>query len=101
MKEGKTEERMCCEQQSVSRKEGPSGPVALYPEYDAEVAEVRRMKEECDRLAHEMLGQIDALLMKIDGILSRDHELQQIGCTQNLSIEDLEFLMHGNTKLEP
>ena len=58
------------------------------------------MKEECDRMAHDMLEQIDTLLTKIDGILSRDRELSQIAYTRNLSAEDREFLMHGNSKLE-
>ncbi len=69
--------------------------------YDEEAAEVLRLKAECDRMAHEMLEQIDVLLMKVDNILSRDRELYQIGCGKNLTIEDQEFLMHGNTKLEP
>lgn len=69
--------------------------------YDEEAAEVRRMKEECDRMAHEMLEQIDALLVRIDGILSRDCELYGIGCGKDLTLEEQEFLMHGNQRLEP
>lgn len=72
----------------------------FYPDYDAEAEEVRRMKEECDRMAHDMLEQIDTLLTKIDGILSRDRELSQIAYTRNLSAEDRKFLIQGNTKLE-
>ena len=71
-----------------------------YPDYDAEAEEVRQMKEECDRMAHDLLEQIDALLMKIEGILSRDCELNQIVNTQNLSAEDRDFLIHGNSMLE-
>ena len=69
--------------------------------YDEEAAEIRRMKEECDRMAHEMLEQIDALLVRIDGILSRDRELYEIGCGKNLTLEEQAFLMHGNQRLEP
>lgn len=69
--------------------------------YDEEAAEIRRMKEECDRMAHEMLEQIDALLVRIDGILNRDRELYGIGCGKNLTLEEQEFLMHGNQRLEP
>lgn len=72
----------------------------FYPDYDAEAEEVRQMKEECDRMAHDMLEQIDTLLMKIEGILRRDRELFQIGCAKNLSVDEREFLMHGNSKLE-
>lgn len=68
--------------------------------YDEESAEVLRMKNECDRMAHELIEQIDVLLARIDYILSRDRELYQIGCGRDLSIEDREFLMHGNQKLE-
>lgn len=71
-----------------------------YPDYDEEAAEVLRMKNECDRMAHELIEQIDVLLARIDYILSRDRELYQIGCGRDLSIEDREFLMHGNQKLE-
>lgn len=59
-----------------------------------------RMKNECDRMAHELIEQIDVLLARIDYILSRDRELYQIDYGKNLSIEDREFLMHGNQKLE-
>ena len=69
--------------------------------YDEEAAEVRRMKEECDRMAHEMLEQIDALLVRIDGILNRDRELYGIDCGKDLTLEEQEFLMHGNQRLEP
>lgn len=69
--------------------------------YDEEAAEIRRIKEECDRMAHETLEQIDALLVRIDGILSRDRELYGIGCRKNLTLEEQEFLMHGNQRLEP
>ena len=58
------------------------------------------MKNECDRMAHELIEQIDVLLARIDYILSRDRELYQIGYGKDLSIEDREFLMHGNQKLE-
>lgn len=75
-------------------------PKDYYPDFDAEAAEVRRMKEECDRMAHDMLEQIDMLLIKIDGILARDRELYQIGCMKNLSLDEREFLIHGNSKLE-
>ncbi len=76
------------------------GTKDFHPDYDAEAEEVRRMKEECDRMAHDMLEQIDTLLTKIDGILSRDRELSQIAYTRNLSAEDRKFLIQGNTKLE-
>lgn len=76
------------------------GTKDFYPDYNAEAEEVRRMKEECDRMAHDILEQIDTLLIKIDGILSRDRELSQIVYTRNLSAEDRDFLMHGNGKLE-
>lgn len=72
-----------------------------HPDYDEEVAEVLRMKNECDRMAHELIEQIDALLVRIDGILSRDRELYGIGCGKNLTLEEQEFLMHGNQRLEP
>lgn len=84
----------------ASGKERPDRLEALYPDCDAEAAEVRRMKEECDRMAHDMLEQIDALLMRIDSILSRDDELYRIAYARSLSAEDLDFLMHGNSKLE-
>ena len=71
-----------------------------YPDYDKEAAEVLRMKNECDRMAHELIEQIDVLLARIDDILSRDRELHQIGYGKDLSIEDREFLMHRNQKLE-
>lgn len=71
-----------------------------YPDYDEESAEVLRMKNECDRMAHELIEQIDVLLARIDYILSRDRELYQIGCGKDFSIEDREFLMHGNQKFE-
>ena len=67
---------------------------------DQEVAEVLLMKNKCDRMAHELIEQIDVLLARIDYILSRDRELYQIGYGKDLSIEDCEFLMHGNQKLE-
>lgn len=72
----------------------------FYPDYDAEAEEVRRMKEECDRMAHDMLEQIDTLLMKIESILSRDRELSQIAYTRSLPADEREFLIRGNTKLE-
>ena len=78
-------------------------PVSLpndQPNYDVESAEVLRMKDECNRMAHELIEQIDVLLARIDYILSRDQELYQIGYGKDLSIEDREFLMHGNQKLE-
>lgn len=71
-----------------------------YPDYDEEAAEVLRMKNECNRMAHELIEQIDVLLAKINYILSRDRELYQIGYGKDLSIEDREFLMHGNQKIE-
>lgn len=76
------------------------GTNEFYPDYDAEAEEVRRMKEEFDRMAHDMLEQIDTLLLRIEGILRRDRELFQIGCAKNLSLEEREFLMHGNSKFE-
>ena len=69
--------------------------------YDEEAEEIRRMKEECDRMAHEMLEQIDALLVRIDGILSKDRELYGIGCGKDLTLEEQAFLMHGNQRLAP
>lgn len=71
-----------------------------YPDYDEEAAEVLRMKNEYDRMAHELIEQIDVLLARIDYILIRDRELYQIGCGRDLSIDDREFLMHGNPKIE-
>lgn len=44
----------------------------FYIDYDAEAAEVRRMKEECDSMSKEMLEKIDVLLTKIDSILKTD-----------------------------
>ena len=67
------------------------GTKDVYPDYDAEAEEVCRMKEECDRMAKEIIGQIDALLVKIDGILSRDREINQIVYTRILSAEDRVF----------
>lgn len=96
----KSVESMYCEHQSPTHKASPAGSECLYLNYDAEAEEVRRMKEECDRMAYDMLEQIDALLTKIDGILSRDRELSQIVYTRNLSAEDRDFLIHGNSKLE-
>lgn len=78
----------------------PGSWLTHHPDYDEEVAEVLRMKNECDRMAHELIEQIDVLLARIDYILSRDRELYQIGYGKDLSIEDREFLMHGNQKLE-
>lgn len=73
MKENaKSVESTCCEQQSPSHKENPDGSEELYPDYDAEAAEIHRMKEECDQMIHEMLDQIDMLLAKIDSILGRE-----------------------------
>lgn len=40
------------------------------PNFDEEAAEILRLKEACNRMAHEMLAQIDALLEKIDSILA-------------------------------
>lgn len=99
-KAAKSVESTYCEHQSPAHKASPDSSEWLYPDYDAEAEEVRRMKEECDRMAHDMLEQIDTLLTKIDGILSRDRDLSQIAYTRNLSAEDREFLMHGNSKLE-
>lgn len=96
----KSAESMCCEHQSPTHKTHSDCSEWLYPDYDAEAEEVRRMKEECDRMAHDMFAQIDTLLMKIEGILRRDRELYQIGCAKNMSLEEREFLMHGNSKLE-
>ena len=78
----------------------PGSRPTHQPDYDEEAAEVLRMKNECDRMAHELIEQIDVLLARIDYILSRDRELYQIGYGKDLSIEDREFLMHGNQKLE-
>ena len=78
----------------------PGSRATHHPDYDEEAAEVLRMKNECDRMAHELIEQIDVLLARIDYILSRDRELYQIGYGKDLSIEDREFLMHGNQKLE-
>lgn len=99
-KAAKSVESMCCENQSPAHKASPDSSEWLYPDYDAEAEEIRQMKEEFDRMAHDMLEQIDTLLTKIDGILSRDRDLSQIAYTRNLSAEDREFLMHGNSKLE-
>lgn len=67
MKEdGKSKEKI------VSRKESPDGSEGLYPDFDAEAAEARRMKEECDSMSKEMLEKIDVLLTKIDSILKAD-----------------------------
>lgn len=68
--------------------------------YDEETAEIRRLKAECDRMAHELIEQIDALLVRIDAILNRDRELYGIGCGKDLTLEEQEFLIHGNQKLE-
>lgn len=78
----------------------PGSRPTNQPDYDEEAAEVLRMKNECNRMAHELIEQIDVLLARIDYILSRDRELYQIGYEKDLSIEDREFLMHGNQKLE-
>lgn len=78
----------------------PGSRPANQPDYDEEAAEVLRMKNECNRIAHELIEQIDVLLARIDYILSRDRELYQIGYVKDLTIEDREFLMHGSQKLE-
>ena len=78
---------------TINCTEGP-------PDYDTEAAEVLLMKNKCDRMAHELIEQIDVLLARIDYILSRDRELHHIGYGKDLSIEDREFLMHGNQELE-
>ena len=73
MKENaKSVESTCCEQQSPSHKENLDGSEGLHPDYDAETAEIYRMKEECDHMIREMFDQIDVLLAKIDSILGRE-----------------------------
>ena len=67
---------------------------------DEENKEILQMKEECDRMAHEILEQIDALLMKIDYILSREKALYGVGCGKDRSLDELEVLTHGTQKLE-
>lgn len=78
----------------------PCSQPTNQPNYDEEVAEVLWMKNECNRMAHELIEQIDALLARIDYILSRNQNLCQNGYGKNLSIEDREFLMRGNQKFE-
>lgn len=45
----------------------------FYPDYDAEVAEVRRMKDECDHMSKEMLEKIDVLLARINSAMKIDN----------------------------
>lgn len=73
MKENtKSVESTGCGQQSPSHKENPDDSEELYPDYDAETAEIHRMKEACDHMIRKMLDQIDVLLAKIDSILGRE-----------------------------
>ena len=69
--------------------------------YDEEAAEILRLKEECDQIIHDAFTQIDALLLKIDNVLSRERELCGVECGENLTMDELEVLMHGTQKLEP
>lgn len=71
-KAAKSVESMCCEHQSPTHKASSDSSESLYPDYDAEAEEVRRLKEECDQMIHDMLDQIDVLLAKIDSILERE-----------------------------
>ena len=43
--------------------------------YDAEAAEVARMKEECLEMIHDAFEKIDVMLSKIDSILAREEAL--------------------------
>ena len=77
------------------------GPAFYKGDSSEEAVEVLRMKEDCDRTIHEAIAQIDALLLKVDSILSRDCEQYVVGGGKDLTLDELEVLMCGTKKLEP
>lgn len=76
-------------------------------EKDTEHEEVCQKIEKMHKLFESAKKNIDAIVTILEEILSQEEVLLNedkqhcIGCTRNLSLEEQEFLRHGNTKLEP
>ena len=78
-------------------------------DYAREAAEIAQMKEDCERLIHEAFVKIDELLEKIDGVLRTENAATILqpdsallpGYSRNLSLDELNVLIHGTQKLEP
>lgn len=76
-------------------------------EKDTEREEMRKKVDEMHKLFESTKQNLDAIITMLDEILAQEKvqlsEKNQhcVGCTRNLSLEEQEFLRHGQIRLEP
>lgn len=76
-------------------------------EKDTEREEMRKKVDEMYKLFESTKQNLDAIITMLDEILAQEEVLLSekdqhcVGCTRNLSLEEQEFLRHGQIQLEP
>ena len=74
-------------------------------EKDTEREELRKKVDEVHKLFEGTRQNLEAIITMLDEILAQDEVLNKdcdgIDCGMELTLEEQEFLMHGNQRLEP